>query len=112
MGNLQDYGLQKDCLYEVLASTIAKKNEIENPNTASMGIRIINEKSLKIKPYHDTITHENIKEHGLVSLNFVEEVALFAQASLKEIKGGFMGIPIEDCLYHKYSYRGEDYKIP
>ena len=110
MGNLQDYGLNKDCLYEVLACTISKKNEIEYPNTASMGIRVIDDKLLKIKPYYNTMTHRNIKEYGIVSLNFIEDVALFAQASLKEIKRDFKGFPIEDYLY--YCYRRNDYKIP
>jgi len=110
MGNLQDYGLNKDCLYEVLACTISKKNEIEYPNTASMGIRVINDKLLKIKPYYNTMTHRNIKEYGIVSLNFIEDVVLFAQASLKEIKRDFKGFPIEDYLY--YYYRRKDYKIP
>ena len=110
MGNLQDYGLNKDCLYEVLACTISKKNEIEYPNTASMGIRVIDDKLLKIKPYYNTMTHRNIKEYGIVSLNFIEDVVLFAQASLKEIKRDFKGFPIEDYLY--YYYRRKDYKIP
>ena len=110
MGNLQDQGLYQDCLYEVLACTISKKNEY--PNTASMGIRVIDDKSLKIKPYYNTMTHENIKECGSVSLNFIDDIALFAQASLKEIKGGFKGIPIEDYLYYDYNYRRKDYKIP
>lgn len=110
MGNLQDYGLNKDCLYEVLACTISKKNEIEYPNTASMGIRVIDDKLLKIKPYYNTMTHRNIKEYGIVSLNFIEDVVLFAQASLKEIKRDFKGFPIEDYLY--YCYRRKDYKIP
>lgn len=112
MGNLQDYGLNQDCLYEVLACTISKKNGIEIPNTASMGIRIIDNKSLKIKPFHNTKTQENIKEIGLVSLNFIEDVALFAQASLKDIKGDFMGFPIEDYLYYKYCYMRNNYRIP
>jgi len=110
MGNLQDYGLNKDCLYEVLACTISKKNENEYPNTASMGIRVIDDKVLKIKPYYNTMTHRNIKEYGIVSLNFIEDVVLFAQASLKEIKRDFKGFPIEDYLY--YYYRRKDYKIP
>lgn len=110
MGNLQDHGLYQDCLYEVLACTISKKNEY--PNTASMGIRVIDDKSLKIKPYYNTMTHKNIKECGGVSLNFIDDVSLFAQASLKEIKGGFKGIPIEDYLYYDYNYRRNNYKIP
>ncbi len=112
MGTLQDYGLNQDCLYEVLACTISKKNEIEYPNTASMGIRIINDKLLKIKPYYNTITHKNIKESGIVSINFIDNVFLFAQASLKEIKGGFKGIPIDEYHYYDYKYRGKNYKCP
>jgi len=112
METLQDYGLNRDCLYEVLACTISKKNEIEYPNTASMGIRIINDKLLKIKPYYNTITHKNIKESGIVSINFIDNVFLFAQASLKEIKGGFKGIPIEEYLYYNYKYRGKNCNCP
>ncbi|MHA1671453.1 MAG: DUF447 domain-containing protein [Promethearchaeota archaeon] len=112
MGNLQDYGLYQDCLYEVLACTISKKNEIEWPNTASMGIRVIDKKSLKIKTYYNTVTHANIKKYGSISLNFIDDVSLFAQASLKEIEGGFKGIAVEDYLYYDYNYREKDYKIP
>ena len=112
MIDLQDYGLNQECLYEVLACTISKKDEIKYPNTASMGIRIFDDKSIKIKPYHNTQTHKNIIEYGRVSLNFIDDVALFAQASLKEIKGDFSGIPIEDYLYYNYHYRGEGYNIP
>ncbi|MBY9003523.1 MAG: DUF447 family protein [Candidatus Lokiarchaeota archaeon] len=112
MGNLQDYGLNQDYLYEVLASTISKKDENEYPNTASMGISVIDDRLLKIKPYNNTVTHENLKEYRFVSLNFIEEVELFAQASLKKIKSGFNGIPIEDYLYYEYSHRGEDNRIP
>ena len=112
MTNLQDYGLNQDNLYEVLACTISKKNEIEYPNTASMGIRVIDDKKLKIKPYYNTQTHRNIKEYGIVSLNFIDNVTLFAQASLKEIEGDSKGIPIEDYLYYEYNYRGKNCKSP
>jgi hypothetical protein len=112
MVNLQDYNLEQDCLYEVLACTISKKDEIIYPNTASMGIRILNDKSIKIHPYHNTQTHKNIKEFRVLSLNFIDDVALFAQTSLKEFKVDFSGIPIEDYFYYSYHHKGNSFKIP
>ncbi|MFW9936824.1 MAG: DUF447 domain-containing protein [Candidatus Thorarchaeota archaeon] len=84
--NYHKLGLKKNYLYEVLATTYSIFEGNVIPNTACMGIRIIKDKVIKIRPYHNTKTYENIKANKFIVLNFVENVYLYALAALKEIK--------------------------
>jgi len=76
-------GIKKNYLYEILATTFSFDKNLMVPNTASMGVRLVNEKTLKIWPYPNTTTYKNIENSEVVVLNFVDDVYLYALASLK-----------------------------
>ncbi len=82
---LEDLGLKQENLYEIIATTISKNKNIKEfkPNTSCMGIRLIENNVIKIIPYPNTTTFKNLKENGLITLNFVDDVYLFALAALK-----------------------------
>ncbi len=84
--NPQEFGLKIDNLYEILATTFSKseKSEKITPNTACMGIKLINDNQIMISPYPNTRTFKNLKENGLITINFVDDVYLYALAALKE----------------------------
>ncbi len=73
-------------LYEILATSI-RDNPLKKkiiPNTAAMGIRLVENNIIKIAPYPTTQTYKNLKENGVIILNLVDNVYLFALAALKE----------------------------
>ena len=81
----QDYGLEKGNLYEILATTFSKSarsGELE-PNTSCMGIKLLENHLIKITPFPNTTTLRNLKDIGMVTLNFVDNVYLYALAALK-----------------------------
>jgi len=81
----QDYGLEKGNLYEILATTFSKSarsGELE-PNTSCMGIKLLENGLIKINAFPNTTTLKNIRETGIITLNFVENVHLYALAALK-----------------------------
>ena len=84
--NPRDFGLKKDYLYEILATTfsINQRNNDIIPNTACMGIKLIENDLIKIGPYPDTSTFRNLKHNGFVSINFVSNIYLYAIAALKD----------------------------
>jgi len=82
--NYQDIGLRIKFLYEILATTFSKTQEKLVPNTASMGIRLIEEDIINIFPYPNTTTFKNLKENKFLTINFVDNVYLYALASLKD----------------------------
>ncbi|MFX0012474.1 MAG: DUF447 domain-containing protein [Candidatus Hermodarchaeota archaeon] len=80
-------GLEKGLLYEILATTISNDNSDQNvPNTACMGIRLLNNNLISIKPYPTTKTFHNLKKFPIVILNFVDDIQLYAITSLKDSK--------------------------
>ena len=81
----QDYGLEKGNLYEILATTFSRSTpsgELE-PNTSCMGIKLLENDLIKISPFPNTTTLRNLKDTGIIILNFVENVYLYALAALK-----------------------------
>ena len=80
--NPRDFGLVQDYLYEVLATTFPR-GEQDKPNTSCMGIRLIENNLIQIRPFPETTTLKNLKETGIIVLNFVEDVYLYALAALK-----------------------------
>lgn len=102
--NYKEVGLQQNFLYEVLASTFSRDKDNIIPNTASMGIRLIEDDIIKITPYPNTTTFKNLKENGYASINFVDNVYLFTLASLKDPNSsiGLKEFPIE--LYGFYEF--------
>jgi len=100
--NYKDIGLEKDNLYEILATTYAldeKNNEII-PNMACMGIRIVDNDLIKISPYPNTTTYKNLKSNKFLAINFVSDVSLYALAALKELPSEFKELP-EDYYNYK-----------
>jgi len=100
--NYHDLGLHKNYLYEVLTTTFSKSQKRIIPNTASMGIRLLNDGMIKITPYPNTTTFKNLNENGIAVFNFVDNIYLYALASLKESNSliGLTEFPNE--LYEYY----------
>jgi len=84
--NHHKLGLKKHYLYEVLATTYSISEGKIIPNTACMGIRLIKDKVINVRPYHNTRTYENIKLNKYIAINFIENIYLYALAALKDIK--------------------------
>ena len=84
--NPKSIGLKEDYLYEVLATTFSINNNNIIPNTACMGIRLIDHHSIKLRPYPNTSTYKNLRSNKLITLNFVDDIYLYALASLKDFK--------------------------
>ena len=81
----QTYGLKKDHLYEILATTFSKSSisgELK-PNTSCMGIKLIENNLIKMSPFPNTTTLKNLKESGIITINLVGDVYLYALAALK-----------------------------
>ena len=75
-------GLKQNYLYEILATTFSKE-EIFIPNTSCMGIRVIENNLIQIKPFPNTRTYNNLKATGIITINFIGDVYLYALAALK-----------------------------
>ncbi|MBD3255615.1 MAG: DUF447 family protein [Candidatus Lokiarchaeota archaeon] len=107
--NCEKYGLKINCLYEILATTISKdklSKEI-SPNTSCMGIQFIENDILKLKPYRTTRTYKNLKQNGLITINFVKNVYFYAIAALKRENSP---IGIEKFPLKNYAYKDIDIK--
>ncbi|MHA2392025.1 MAG: DUF447 domain-containing protein [Promethearchaeota archaeon] len=102
--NYQDIGLHKNYLYEVLTTTFSRDKGKLIPNTASMGIRLIEDDIIRITPYPNTTTFKNLKGNGYASINFIDNIHLFTLASLKDPNSsiGLREFPIE--LYGYYEF--------
>lgn len=81
--NFQGFGIKEGYLYEILATTFSKNKEKIIPNTSCMGIRIKDKETISIIPYPNTTTYKNLKKNGIICINFVEDVYLYALAALK-----------------------------
>jgi len=81
--DLTSIGLKINYLYEVLATTYSLENHKLVPNTAAMGIRLLENNTIKILPFPNTTTYKNLDSTKLITLNFVDDIFLFALASLK-----------------------------
>jgi hypothetical protein len=49
-----------------------------------MGIRLVENNRIQIKPFYTTSTYQNLKNNSIITLNFVEDVYLYALAALKD----------------------------
>ena len=86
MFNYQDFGLKKEILYEIIATTysIEEKTGKIGPNAACMGIRVLDNCEIAINHFPNTSTYKNLKENSLLVINFVDNVYLYALAALKD----------------------------
>jgi hypothetical protein len=94
-------GLKKNYLYEVLATTYFIKNNKIIPNTAVMGIRLLENNTIKIWPFPNTTTYKNLESTKLILLNFVDDILLYAITSLK---GDYNSNNIETSSEQYYNY--------
>jgi hypothetical protein len=108
-----DIGLIKNHLYEVLVTTFNDVQDKIIPNTASMGIRVIDNDILIMTPYSDTKTYKNLKLNGLASINFVNNVYLYSLASLKDPNSdiGLKEFPLEYYSYYEIINERNNEKI-
>ncbi len=81
----QNYGLEQDYLYEILATTFSENTSSRDirPNTSCMGIKLVENDLIKMSPFPNTITLKNLKDSGIITINFVGDVYLYALAALK-----------------------------
>ncbi|HUW91442.1 MAG TPA: DUF447 domain-containing protein [Candidatus Nanopelagicaceae bacterium] len=94
-------------LYEVLATTYSLKDNKIVPNTAAMGIRLLENNTIKIWPFPDTTTYKNLDSIKLIILNFVDDIFLYAITSLKGID---ISNSIETSSEQYYNYFPFDMK--
>ncbi|MHA1985512.1 MAG: DUF447 domain-containing protein [Promethearchaeota archaeon] len=94
-----DFGLRKDYLYEVIATSysITRDGSEIKPNASCMGIKLVENKRILIKPFYTTSTYQNLKNNSIITLNFVEDVYLYALAALKDPDSqiGLVEFPLE-----------------
>lgn len=83
--DLKKFGLKKDYLYEIIATSysISAEGLAIKPNTSCMGIRVIEGGQLQMSPFYNTTTYKNLKQNGIVVINFVDDIFLYALAALK-----------------------------
>lgn len=104
MLNYQDFGLKKDNLYEVIATTYSyqQENKTIQPNASCMGIRIIEGGQIQISPFYSTTTYKNLEDYNIITINFVDNVYLYALAALKDSKSP---IGLTDFPSKYYSFK-------
>ncbi|MHA1845572.1 MAG: DUF447 domain-containing protein [Promethearchaeota archaeon] len=83
--NPGQFGLIETYLYEVLATTFSIHEETNRiiPNTSCMGIRLHEGNLIQMRPYPSSQTFKNIGANNLVGINFVDDIYLYALATLK-----------------------------
>ncbi|UCC18135.1 MAG: DUF447 family protein [Promethearchaeota archaeon] len=99
------FGLKNFYLYEIIATTYSLIDDETTikPNASCMGIRIIDENQLEISPFYGTSTYENLSKNKIITINFIDDVYLYALAALKETKSpiGLKDFPSE---YYDFKY--------
>ncbi len=83
--NPEEFGIKEDYLYEILATTISYNIQEKYifPNTSCMGLKLLKDKNFLLKPFPNTKTYQNLKSNGYATINFVEDIYLYALAALK-----------------------------
>ncbi|MHA2130535.1 MAG: DUF447 domain-containing protein, partial [Promethearchaeota archaeon] len=100
-----DFGVKKDYLYEIIATSYSITNDgtTIKSNTSCMGIRLVDDNKIQIKPFYKTATYQNLKNNSIITLNFVDNVYLYALAALKDPNSqiGLVEFPLE---YYDFKY--------
>ena len=80
------FGLKKYYLYEVIATSfsIANDETAIKPNASCMGIRLVENNRIQISPYFTSSTYQNLKDNSIITLNFIDDIYLYALAALKD----------------------------
>ncbi len=78
------FGIHQNQLYETIAITFAdlKDGVSYIPNCACMGVRFIDEETFQMTPFLATDTYQNLFNFPYVSINFVNNMYLYAKAAL------------------------------
>jgi len=102
--NPENFGLKTDYLYEVITCTYSKSEEDKKikPNASCMGIRVDEYNLIEIGPYSTTSTYKNLKENKILTLNFVDDIYLYALAALKEPNSS---IGLQDLSTNYYNFK-------
>ncbi len=100
-----DFGLKKDYLYEIIATSYSITNDgtTIKPNASCMGIRLVENNIIQIKPFYTTSTYQNLKNNSIITLNFIDDVYLYAIAALKDPNSpiGLVEFPIK---YYEFKH--------
>ena len=100
-----DFGLKKDYLYEVISTSYSIINDgtAIKPNASCMGIKLVENNKIQITPFYTTSTYQNLKSNSVITLNFIDDVYLYALAALKDPKSpiGLVEFPFE---YYEFKY--------
>ncbi|MHA2121084.1 MAG: DUF447 domain-containing protein, partial [Promethearchaeota archaeon] len=80
------FGLKKDYLYEVITTSFSITNDETaiKPNASCMGIRLVENNRIQISPYFTSSTYQNLKDNSIITLNFIDDIYLYALAALKD----------------------------
>ena len=100
-----DFGLKKNYLYEIIATSysITIDGTAIRPNASCMGVRLVENNRIQIKPFYTTSTYQNLKNNSIITLNFIDNVYLYALAALKDPNSpiGLVEFPIK---YYEFKH--------
>lgn len=106
--DITSIGLKANYLYEILATTFSIENNQIIPNTASMGIRLVDKQTITIWPYQNTTTYKNIENNKFLVINLVDDVYLYAIASLKSYTFSKVNRGLTEDYYNYSTINVED----
>ncbi|MFX0030394.1 MAG: DUF447 domain-containing protein [Candidatus Hermodarchaeota archaeon] len=84
--NPEQFGLKRFYLYEIIATSysLTDNGSAIVPNASCLGIRILEGNQIQISPFYGTKTYKNLTENSIITINFVDDIYLYALAALKE----------------------------
>lgn len=105
MFDYKEFGLKKDYLYEVITTTSSntEENKEIHPHASCMGIKLIEDEQIQISPFYGSTTYKNLKESSIVTINFVDNIYLYALAALKEPNSP-IGLTTFPSKYYSFKY--------
>lgn len=80
---LRDLGFIPGCIFEVIVSTQGDGG----PNAAPMGVTLLSEEEITIRPFKTTRTYRNLMATGCAVLNVTDDPYLFYLATFKDRVG-------------------------
>ncbi|MFX0073066.1 MAG: DUF447 domain-containing protein [Candidatus Hermodarchaeota archaeon] len=103
--NYKSFGLKIGYLYEIIATTyyITEDGKEIKSNASCMGIRLLEDGQIQISPFSSTSTYNNLKKSKLITINFVDNIYLYALAALKE-EGSSIGLTEFPLEYYDFKY--------
>lgn len=86
MSDISSLGLEKGQLYETIVTT---RNADGNPNAAPMGLIVKNNREVVFYFYPGSLTAENVKRDGILSVNILEDPLTFVECTLGSPSGSY-----------------------